>query len=178
MIKVLNILLLILSLVLGFFLIRGIMDPIKFQKQVSIREDQVHAKLLKIRDAQEAYRSVNNTFAPTFDTLLYVLKNKDYVSVNRFSGDTIRVSIADSLFQGNKDEIDDLVFVPFSNAKKFDMDAGVLPSPSDSTLFVPVFEASTYTDDFLQGVNEGFWEKGKKVKVGSMTAPITSGNWE
>jgi len=155
----------------------GVVNPIKYKNQVTEREDAVHDKLLTIRDAQEMFRAKHDKFAPDFDTLKTVLKNDQLVSVNRVTLDTTRVAILDSLFKGDVSQVNELDKVPFSEST-FTLDAGVLPSPSDSTLFVPVFEASTNTSQFLDGVNPDYWERDKKVKVGSMTAPITSGNWE
>jgi len=177
MIKAVNILLFLLCLVLGFFLVKGIMDPIKAKNQVESRNKAVHTKLLKIRNSQEAFRNVHEKFAPNFDTLKLVLKNDSFETINRTNGESKFVSILDSLFGGDVSLINNLDKVPNSNSK-FNMDAGFLQSPNDSTLYVPVFEASTYTDDYMGEVSKDFWKTKKKVKVGSMTAPITSGNWQ
>ncbi len=178
MIKTINIILIFVNIILGFMLYKSFNDPIKIQKEIVNREDVVHAKLLKIRDSQEAFKRIHGKFAPDFDTLIDVMKTGKFTSVSLRSGDTTSVNLKDTLFGGDIDAINQLSIVPYSEDKKFELDAGVLPSPTDSTLYLPVFEAATYTDIFLSDVNPNFWKPGSKVKVGSMTAPITSGNWE
>ncbi len=178
MIKVVNVLLFLLCLVLGYFLVRGIVDPIKSKNEVASRNTAVYDQLLKIRDSQEAFRGLEDKFASNFDTLKTVIKNNSFEVVDIQSGEIVQVPMIDSLFGGDLTALNQLENVPNSSGAKFDMDAGFLQSPNDSTLFVPVFEASTYTEKYMEGVNTDFWEAEKKVKVGSMTAPITSGNWE
>lgn len=177
MIKVINLLLFLLCLVLGFFLVKGIVDPIKSKNLVNARNNEVHSQLLKIRDSQQAFRNLHDKFAPNFDTLKTVIKSGSFEKINLQTGEIETVPIIDSIFGGQMSLVNNLENVPNSDTK-FQMESGYLESPSDSTLFVPVFEASTYTDRYMEGVNPDFWEAEKKVKVGSLTAPITSGNWE
>ncbi len=181
MIRTINIILIVICIILGYTLYKNINKPIKAQEQIQQREEVVHSKLIKIRDSQEAYRTVHGKFAPTFEDLKDALKNESYAVVSRNSGDTLHVAIKDSLFAGNTTEINELNLVPFSDNKSFELFAGVLPSPSDSTLYIPVFEAKTYTDIFLggeNGIDPDYWVAGEGVKVGSKTSPIMTGNWE
>lgn len=181
MIKVINILLALLCLALGYFLFKSINNPVKYQAQIEKRNKAVQTKLYEIRDAQEAFKAMNGHFATDFDTLQQVMRTGKYTVRNIVSGDSVTVNILDSLFDGNVSKIDSLAFVPYGNGAKFDIDAGVFPNPSDSTEYIDVFEASTMNDVYLggeNGVNQDYWKAGKKVKIGSMTAPILNGNWE
>lgn len=181
MIKVINIILALVCIALAYFLFQSINNPVKFQEQIAERNEAVYNKLYEIRDAQEAFKAIHGKYANNFDTLIQVMRDGQYTSINRLDSDTIRVNVLDSLFHGNLSEVDSLPYVPYSNGERFEMDAGVLPSPSDSTVYVNVFEASTMNDVYLggdDGVNKDYWRSGQKVKIGSMTAPILTGNWE
>lgn len=178
MIKVINIILALLCVALAYFLYQSINNPVKYQAEIEKRNQAVHQQLYSIRDAQEAFKSINGVYAENFDTLKTVLKTGQYVAINKFSNDTIRVNVLDSLYKGDVSKITNLDKVPFSKNATFEIGAGILDSPSDSTVKVPVFEAKTYTDKFLEGVNKDYWRKGKRVKIGSLTAPILTGNWE
>lgn len=181
MIKVINIILALVCLALAYFLFQSINNPVKFQNEIEERNQAVYDKLYKIRDAQEAFNNIHGKFAPDFDTLMDVMRTGQYESINRVTGDTIRFNVLDSLFDGDTEKVNDLPIVPHSGGKEFEMGAGVLPSPSDSTLYIPVFEASTFSEVYLGGedpVNKDYWKSGEKVKIGSLTAPILTGNWE
>ena len=181
MLRILNIVLTLVILGLLYMLFNSLKAPVKFQKQVADRHTEVHEKLFDIRDAQEAFKGVTGLYANDFDTLLTVIKSRDYEIENPVTGAVTKKSIVDSLFGGDMSAVNDLPYVPYSNKVKFELGSGVLPSPSDTTVFIPVFEASTKTDVYLggdSGLNEKYWYKDKKVKLGSLTAPKLTGNWE
>jgi len=182
MLRITNIILSILAIVLIFFLWKSIMSPIKFQKSIEDRNVEVHDKLYEIKTAQNAFKDVTEYYANDFDTLTKVLLKDSFRIKNPVTEKILVISILDSLYDGDASIVKDLALVPNGNGDKFIMGAGVLDSKSDSTVKIPVFEAYTLTDNFLggdkNGLNKNYWKPGKKVRMGSLTAPITNGNWE
>lgn len=177
MIKVINIILFLVCAVLAWLLFKSINDPMKYQKEISTKNEAVYDKLYKIRDAQEAFKSVKGVYANDFDTLIKVMKYGKFKTTNFETKEESFIPIVDSIFKGDVAAIDGLPLVPNGNGAKFNIGAGNLPSPSDSTVILPVFEASTMRDIYLKGVNKDYWAN-KKVKIGSLSAPILTGNWE
>lgn len=181
MIKAINIVLALVCLALAYFLYTSISNPIKYQNKIEARNQAVYNKLYEIRDAQEAFKTLHGRYARKFDTLKTVMKNGQFTSVDLTTNDTTRISVLDSLFDGDVSRVNNLSIVPNSGGEEFTLGAGVLPSPTDSTVFVNVFEASTMNDTYLggeNGLNRDYWKPGEKVKIGSLTAPILTGNWE
>lgn len=181
MIKVVNIVLALVCIALAYFLFKSISNPVKYKNQIEARNQAVYNQLYDIRDAQEAFKAIHGKYARDCDTLKQVLRTGEFELVDRISNDTTRVSVVDSLYDGDMNKINSLCVVPNSGGEQFKMNAGVLPSPSDSTVYVNVFEASTMNDSYLggeNGINKDYWRSGEKVKIGSLTAPILTGNWE
>lgn len=177
MIRVINLILVIVCILLAVLLVNSVVKPMKIKNEIAEREQVVYKHIYKIKDAQVAFKSATDYFAANFDTLETVIINDDFIKVNRTTKDTTRISILDSLFKGDEEAVKQLRFVPFSNNKEFDMDAGVLEDPRDSTNLIPTFQVITYPEEFLSDFNKNNYEN-KRVKLGSMTAPILSGNWE
>ena len=72
--------------------------------------------------------------------------------------------------------IDSLKYVPFSEGDEFKIQAGVIEK---NKVNVNVFEVSTTLDKVYKGLktkNEAV-NLSDMIKVGSMTEPITTGNW-
>ena len=72
--------------------------------------------------------------------------------------------------------VDSLRIIPFSDGNEFKMKAGVIEK---NKVNVNVFEASAKFEDVYNGLdtkNENIDLK-DVLKVGSMTEPITTGNW-
>ena len=81
-----------------------------------------------------------------------------------------------SIFDGMDVIVDSLKYVPFSDDKTFKMQAGMIEK---NKVNVSVFEASAKLEDVYRGLetqNENV-DLEDEIKVGSMTEPITSGNW-
>lgn len=70
-----KVLLVIATLGLGYVVVQSIMGPINFKKEKEAREKLIIAKLMDIRKAQIAYKSVNQRNAATFSELIGWLKN-------------------------------------------------------------------------------------------------------
>jgi len=178
MLRVVNLVLSIIVIALIYMLFQSLTKPIKVNKQLEAKNGAVYDALYEIRDAQEAYKDVNDRYTPSFDTLKNFLLTENYEMRNPVTGDVTRVSVLDSLFKGDSGKIKNMDMIPNSDGKRFIMDTNFLENPNDSTSLIPVFEAYAKTEDFLHDVNGDFWIEDKKVRMGSLTAPLTTGNWE
>ena len=205
--KVLQIVLAIAFLTLGYLLYDSIMKPIHFERARKVRYKSVVAKLKRIRKAQQAYKDVKSVYSPNFNELISFVKNDSFPVVKAIgtipeefidslksrkkaealalkkgliSRDTIRISINDSLFKNY--DVDTLRYVPFTNKAEFEMDTAQVTA---SGLPVKVFEAKVLNTVLLHGLDERLiatFNDGKDypgLKVGSLTeANNNAGNWE
>ena len=73
--KIINIVLVLITLVLGFWLYSSIKDPIEFNQELERRKFEVIAKLKKIQTAQDIYRAVTGKYAKSFDDLVTQIQN-------------------------------------------------------------------------------------------------------
>lgn len=190
----------LLAILLGYLLVDSIMEPIRFQKEKDRRYAVTIERLKNIRTAQEAFRSENNRYTKSFDTLINFILNDSFrvvrqigsfddsvaVAEGRVHRDTINVSILDSLFKKGF-PIDSLRFVPFTNGEQFTMDAGEIKTLS--AVMVKVFEAKVPNKVLLNGLDHqqivnlddmaNQLDRYPGLKVGSMTeATNNAGNWE
>ncbi len=198
-------------LVLAYLVYDSIMTPIRFNKAKKIREDKAIARLEQIREAQKAYKDENLEYTASFDTLISFVKNDsfaitkaigtipesliDSVGIKKareiaLKRGTIKRSITkipvkDSLF-GKNFPVDSLQYIPFTEGKKFDMEAGEYETPSNLT--VKVLEVSVPYSVLLKGLDPqlvvNYADERKKItnfpglKFGSMTEGTLTGNWE
>jgi len=168
-----QILLTIAIFALGYFCVESINKPVRFQKDYELRRHKVIERLVDIRSAQVAYRSINNKFTGSFDTLIAFIKN-DSLPLVRMEGslsdslllagmtermalqmgiikrDTIRISVKDSLFSRKPWIADSIKYVPFSGGKTFELGATTINTVSG--VKVPVFEAKAHNNVYLQGL--------------------------
>ena len=145
-----------------------------------------------IRDWQLAHKSVYRGYAPTFDSL-FAFVNTDSFPVIRANGfvpdtlteqeavdlgivsrDTMLVSVRDSLFKMEGD-INSVRIIPFSKEQEFAMVSGVIEK---GQVKVPVFEVFAQNAYIFDGIVPEYYDPKEGLKVGSMTDPSTSGNWE
>ena len=72
--------------------------------------------------------------------------------------------------------VDSIKFIPFAEGKEFEMRADVIEK---NKVNVNVFEASTKLEDVYKGLNtkNEAVNLNDLIKVGSLTEPITTGNW-
>ncbi len=63
------------AILLAYFCVSSITDPIKFQQTKDKREDAVIKSLVNIRKAEKAYNEVNGKYTASFDTLVDFLRN-------------------------------------------------------------------------------------------------------
>jgi hypothetical protein len=159
---------------LGYLCVESINKPIRFQKAHAARKAAVVNRLENIRDAQVAFKSVNEKYVSTFDSLIAFVKTDSLPLVKKEGSltdsmieagltelkalalgiirrDTTRVSVLDSLF-GKAYPIDSLGYVPYAGDEMFDMDAGVVVTGSG--VKVQVFEAKVHNNVYLNGLDK------------------------
>lgn len=186
--KVIQPILIVAIIVLGYLVVESIMRPIRFQRLVEEREEAVINKLLEIREAQKAYKDVYKKYTGSFDTLGMFLQN-DSFTVTKAIGtipeewleelglekarekaiaekvivrESTTRSVMDSLFGGDY-AVDSMKFVPYTDDVEFEIEANqVLTS---SNLMVQVVEVKSYYDDILEGLNEQLIANYKDQKV-------------
>jgi len=191
---IINLILVLLIGGLAYLLFSGIREPIKFNDEKNKRKDAVVSKLKQIRQAQELYREVTGTYAPTFDTLVQVLENENLKIISVFGDrdavgseeqeiryDTTLVPAIDSVRSKGID-LATIADIPFTDGKQFEMDADTVTY--QSTL-VNVVQAGTRWKEFMgEYADPRFskyddrYEPNAMIKFGDMSAPNLSGNWE
>ena len=203
---ILQIVLWLVCIFLGYMIFQSVNAPIKFNKVREQRFSAVIEKLKDIRDAQEAHKSVTGNYAGNFNNLIAFVDTAQYTitqqrdsSFMRFDKiyqielqvDTIVVDtlgfvmVKDSLFK-NSSRYKDLDKVPFAQGdEKFEMQAGTVDKQGFTA---PVFEAKVKKDVILYDQPQDLRDKensyesieevnGDAIIVGSMTEVSTSGNW-
>ncbi len=78
-----KVLLVLASVLLTYMCYRSIMDPIEFEKDKSVRDKAVIAKLIDIRKAQIAYRDAKGVYTDNFDTLLHFIKYDSLMMISK-----------------------------------------------------------------------------------------------
>jgi hypothetical protein len=198
--KIIQIILAIAIIVLAYFIVDGILRPIRFEKEKKIRYAKVINKLKDIRTAELAYKSVFGEFAGEFDTLINFVKTNSFpvikqigdiedslaVAHGEVTRDTVYISVLDSIFSPGYC-IDSLKYVPFTDGIEFNLGVGEILTGSN--VKVKVFEASVINDIFLKGLDEQLiinlndkkaqFHNFPGLKVGSLIeATNNAGNWE
>ncbi|MBF8151087.1 hypothetical protein ITJ86_14340 [Winogradskyella sp. F6397] len=202
---VINILLWVLIIFLGYMTYMSVYKEIQFNQLKKERFAVVIDRLIDIRDSQLAYKDVNGTYTDSFDKLINFVENGQVPITQRrdtlvldeertklFGGvetmktitliDTLSYySVKDSIFKGS-DRYKTMMNVGVGKeGAKFKLEAGKLDEFS-------VFEASVEKSVVLDGEEPYLIEKEKQVvsvdgvngptlKVGSMTEVFTKGNW-
>jgi len=170
----LNIVFTIIIIVLIYFLIESIMKPIRFNKEKDARETTIKEKLIDIRTAQEAFKSVKGYYTGSFDTLVIFLKTdslplvfkrgaltdemiaegitseREAVKKGLISRDTSYVAVRDSIFDKGY-PLDQLRYVPGTDNIEFQMAAARVMTTS--MVQVNVFEAYVLNDVFLSDLD-------------------------
>ena len=203
---IIQIVLWIVCVFLGYMIYRSVTGPIEFAKVKERRYADVISKLKDIRNAEEAYKTVNGKYANDFDKLVsfvdtgkYVItqqRDSSYMEFDKTYGiDLLReltiidtlgfVAIKDSLFK-NSDRYKTMMNVPHAqNNETFELKTDIIER---SGYKVPVFEAKVSKKVVLydqpadlvsrENVQLSVEEvNGSEIKVGSLTEVSTSGNW-
>lgn len=199
--KILVIIMIPAVIIMFWLSFNSINQPIKFENEYNRRAELVKERLIHIRDAQEAYKSVFKVYTGDFDTLVDFIKNGNLKLLRKVNNtpamlrdslpeselirrgyiliDTAYKNVQDSIFKDVYNFNPDLIaYVPFSNPKvKFTMKADII---ARSGVNVPVFEVMADKFVYLKGLKEDYIKQDKVITltVGSLTEPIKDGNWE
>jgi len=203
---VIQIVLWIVCIGLGYLIYQSVTGPIRFNEVKKERYAQVISKLKDIRSAQEAYKTVNRKYAKDFNSLIKFIDTAHYtITQQRDSSymefdktyqidmlkevriiDTLgTVSIKDSLF-GDDQRYKNLAKVPAAEGDaEFQMEANVIEK---SGFRAPVFEAKVEKKVVLYDQPQTLLDNenaqigvdevnGNWIKVGSLSEVSTAGNW-
>ncbi len=203
---ILQIVLWIICVFLGYLIYKSVTGPIEFAKVKERRYADVINRLKDIRNSQEAYKTVNGKYANDFNSLVafvdtgnYTItqqRDSSYMEYDKTYGiDLLRevtitdtlgfVAVKDSLFK-NSDRYKQMMNVPHGqNNETFELKADVIER---SGYKVPVFEAKVAKKvvlydqpaDLVARENAQISVEevnGNAIKVGSLTEVSTSGNW-
>ncbi len=185
--KIIQIVLFIGIIVLAYLVYNSIMKRVRFNQEEDSRRQAVIERLEDIRTAQLAYKSVNNQYTKSFDSLIQFLKTDSFIMVKKIGDetdttrkfelvrDTIKYAVKDSILKGVYH--DSLKFIPFSKGSLFKMNADQI---TKGQVKVSVFEVIAKKEEFLKGLNKNLVanELIKDLRLGSMEEPSTDGNWQ
>ncbi|MFT6370079.1 MAG: hypothetical protein ACJAUQ_000675 [Maribacter sp.] len=190
----------------GYLIYNSVTGPIEFKKVKVERFGKVVAKLKDIRNSQEAYKTVNGTYAKDFKSLIKFIDTGSYVITQQRDSsfmefdkvyqidmlkevkiiDTLGfVAVRDSLFKKDT-RFKTLMEVPGApNGEQVTMDAGFIEK---SGYRAPVFEAKVTKNILLNDQPKDLVSRenvqmsveevnGTHITVGSMDEVSTSGNW-
>lgn len=175
--RVIQILFVLIIIILGYLIVESIMEPIRFNQEVEVREQATIKRLIDIREAQKAYKDIYKRYTASFDTLISFLDTGSFAVVKAIgeipeewldelgfekareralkegviSRETSRVPVLDSLL-GAGYPIDSLRYVPYTDDVEFTMESSEILTSSN--LLVQVVEVSVLYDDLLNGMDE------------------------
>ncbi|WP_297795080.1 hypothetical protein [uncultured Eudoraea sp.] len=203
---ILQIVLWIICIGLGYLIYRSVTGPIEFKKVKEERFSKVISNLKDIRNSQEAFRTVNGKFANDFKSLIafvdtgkYTItqqRDSSYMEFDKVYGiDLLRevtiidtlgfVSVRDSLFKGD-DRYKSMMNVPYAQGgETFEMKSDIVDKGGYKA---PVFEAKVKKDVILYDQPKDLLTRenaqisveevnGPEIRVGSLTDVSTNGNW-
>ena len=182
----------IVAVVLAYFIYTGIQNKIIFQEKAQARREVVQDRLQHVVTAQKSFKGERGRYAANFDELLHFLHNDSLTIIKAIGNVPDTLTEAQAVEQGivirdtalvparsvfsASFAVDSLRIIPFSDGNEFKMKAGVIEK---NKVNVNVFEASAKLEDVFNGLktkNENI-DLTDVLKVGSMTEPITTGNW-
>jgi hypothetical protein len=175
--RVIQILFVLVIIVLGYLIVESIMEPIRFNQEVKVREQATINRLIDIREAEKAYKDVYKKYTGSFDTLIAFVDTGNFTVVKAIgdipeewldelgfekareralkegviSRESQKVPVLDSLFAPGF-PTDSLRYVPYTDGVNFKMTSGELLTSSN--LVVQVVEASCLYDDLLNGMDK------------------------
>ena len=174
--RIIQVLFVLIIVVLGYLIVESIMEPIRFNQEVEVRESATIKRLVEIREAQKAYKDIYKQYTGSFDTLISFLDTTSFQVVKAIgdipeewldqmgfekarlraladsiiSRDITLVPVLDSLF-GRGFNSDSLRYVPFTEDVTFTMESGEILTSSNLT--VQVVEVSVLYDYLLNGMD-------------------------
>jgi hypothetical protein len=175
--RVIQVLFVLVIIVLGYLIIESIMEPIRFNQEVEVREQATIDKLIDIREAQVAYKDIYKKYAGSFDTLIAFVDTGNFTLIRaigeipeewldelgfekareralnegKIMREPFQVPVKDSLFSATYDP-SSLDLVPYTDGVRFTMESGTLLTSSNLT--VQVVEVSVLYDDLLAGMDK------------------------
>lgn len=190
---------------LGYLIYNSVTGPIEFKKVKQERFGQVIAKLKDIKNSQEAYKTVNGRYAKDFNSLIKFIDTGKYVITQQrdssfmqydetYQIDLLRevkiidtlafVSVKDSLYKSDT-RYKSLMDVPGVPGEKITMKADIIDK---SGYRAPVFEAKVKKNILLADQPKDLVARenaqmsveevnGSEIVVGSLLEVSTSGNW-
>ena len=190
---------------LGYLIYNSVTGPIEFKKVKQERFGQVIAKLKDIKNSQEAYKTVNGRYANDFKSLIKFIDTGKYVITQQRDSsfmqfdetyqidllkevkiiDTLAfVSVKDSLYKKDT-RYKSLMDVPGVPGEKITMKADIIDK---SGYRAPVFEAKVKKNVLLADQPKDLLARenaqmsveevnGSEIVVGSLLEVSTSGNW-
>ena len=203
---ILQVVLWVVCALLAFAIYKSVTGPIEFEKVRQDRFQSVINALKDIRNSQEAYRTVNGSFAKDFQSLIAFVDTGNYTITQRRDSsymeydqtygidllkevtiiDTLGfVAVKDSLFRGD-DRYRTMMNVPGAQGgETFEMKADILEKSGFRT---SVFEAKVKKDVILYDQPQDLVDRelahvsveevnGTEIKVGSLTDVSLNGNW-
>ncbi len=195
---VIQFVLFIIIVVLGYLVYDSIMEPVRFNQEKNHREKVVVQRMKDLRSAELIYKQLNGTYLDDWDSLVQFMDTAEIPVVKIIPdpndttftltiNDTVGyVRVYDSVFHHKNDvKLNEFMLIPFSGGDTIELHAG---SIDRGGVTVQVFEAKAPYSSYLKGMDKQTiinMTSGKKdidlypgIKVGSMTEPSTDGNWE
>ncbi len=180
---VIQLLLWIVIIFLGYLVFNAVYDPIQFNKVKEKRYAKVIERLVDIRSAQLAHKTVTGKYEKDFDKLVRFIDTADFVltqrrdttyldkeyrktyGVDKYKDDIVidtlgTASIKDSLFK-NSDRYKEMMNVPVEGVTaKFEMNAGTILK---NNVNFPVFEVKVDKSVILYDQNKDLVLQEKQV---------------
>ena len=194
---VIQIILFAVIIYLGYSVYESIMEPVRLNKEMKKRENVVVQRMKDLRKAELIYKQLNGKYLDNWDSLIQFIDSAEIPVVKivadptdttytRTIQDTVGyIRVYEDIFKGRDVDLTKFMIIPFSGNDTIELNAG---SIEKGGVTVQVFEAKAPYEKYLKGMPEQFIVNVKStkedidlypgIKVGSMTEPSTSGNWE
>lgn len=171
---VIQIVLGVLIVFLGYMVYDSIMTPIRFNKEKDVIEKAAIKKMLDIKKAQMAFKEINVRYTGDFDTLINFLKNDSFTIIKAegmipddiydefgrkgaeeealrrgiITREEFKISVKDSLFANYP--IDSLRYVPYCDDLEFTMKSDQIDALGTT---VQVMELTVLFKDLLRDLD-------------------------
>ncbi len=191
---VIQIVLAIVIIVLGYFVYDSIMEPVRFRQEVQVREAEIIQRLKDIREVQRSHRSRYQRFTADLDSLVMffnvdslpliraighvpdTLTEAEAVRMGIVERDTLWIAARDSLLRNVRYPVEQLPYVPYGQGARFEMNSGFIER---GLVKLPVFEASVQAHVYMGDLdNWRVYYTREDLRVGSMQEAVLDGNWE
>ncbi len=193
--KVINLVLVLITGVLAYWLYASVREPIAFAAEKDKRKEAVVTVLKKLQITQDVYRMVTGKYAGNFDSLSNVIKTgkveivklesdpSDPTNQDKFIKTVSYKDAKDTLYSllGGMVNVDSLRYVPYGDGAMFTIAADTM---TYQNTLVNVLEVATKWDVFMGDFKDPKYKKydalydpSKTIKFGDMNTPNTNGNW-